>query len=452
MSDNILHQLDQQVGQISHLVALLNERLAAVRQLQEIERDRVNLSAQRETISSRQDEITRRIEEIKSALSAGGDDNDQTLRRLQETSAGLLTPSSLRSGTNFGKSEIAGDFPPVVAAAGESEAGPFEDLFQEEDHFPPVVAAAGESEAGGSSDEAGPFEDLFQEARELDASSDSWWDDEDDILPGSDNREVIEDRPIERVAETVQLTTKDGRAHQPKKKGLLGRFLVLISAIILAGGGMMSLGTAVAQDNAASLPSPTTAPTTTAVRLVTPTPTAEPTTSARFQNGPIVLVVNETLPTPTGPDEETPLPTPTTKTTGLRLPTRPEIIPVTETYTSEVEPGVLQWDVPRSDAGRHYNTPNCGEVGNTIVVGHSVWYEESGVFAPLLDVNVGDTIACGNDNGQEYDYRVVRKWSSPYEDGSWLIQPEDKQSKLLTLYTCNLELTNLVVVQAELVD
>lgn len=134
--------------------------------------------------------------------------------------------------------------------------------------------------------------------------------------------------------------------------------------------------------------------------------------------------------------------------TGLYLPTRAEMIPVEQTGTSQVAAGTVQWDVPRSVAGHHYDSPACGQAGNVIVNGHSIWYGETGAFAPLLSVEVGDMIGCVNDDGEVFSYRITRKWSSAYEDGSWLTQPGDGVRQI-TLYTCNLDLTALVVVQGE---
>lgn len=110
----------------------------------------------------------------------------------------------------------------------------------------------------------------------------------------------------------------------------------------------------------------------------------------------------------------------------------------------------MQWAVPRYDAGQHNTTPACGQPGNTIIVGHSVWYDDSGVFAPLLAVEPGQFIRCKNDDGREYVYQVQRKWEAPYEDGSWLSQAQTDD--LLTLYTCRLDLTGLVIVQAQRID
>lgn len=205
---------------------------------------------------------------------------------------------------------------------------------------------------------------------------------------------------------------------------------------------------------AAALPTPAVLPTTASAALPTTSPQPEQTASPGvYRNGPVVLVVSQQAQEPAG--TPTPLPAPrrrlTSRPAGLYLPTWPEMLPVEETSTSEVAPGVLQWNVPRYNAGHHNNTPACGEPGNAIIVGHSVWYSEAGIFRPLLDVEEGDQVECVNADGQSYTYRVVRKWSSPYEDGSWLVQPEG-DIKQLTLYTCNLSLTALVIVQAELIE
>jgi hypothetical protein len=131
----------------------------------------------------------------------------------------------------------------------------------------------------------------------------------------------------------------------------------------------------------------------------------------------------------------------------------PIVVAETTTTPVEVEGRTYQrWQVPRYDAGHHVDTPAFGQAGNTTIVGHSIWYGETGIFAPVLKLDVGDLIKAVNDDGSTYTYRVTRRWSSPYEDSSWLKAPDDPDKKLLTLYTCNLDLTALVVVQAELVD
>lgn len=186
---------------------------------------------------------------------------------------------------------------------------------------------------------------------------------------------------------------------------------------------------------AAALPQPAPTP----ADLTTPhKPTA--------RSGPIILVVA----TPTA---VRPAPTPvrlSAHVAALELPGVSEAVAVTRTQAVPVGDGVVQWEVPRYDAGQHMTTPACGEPGNTIIVGHSVWYEESGVFAPLLNVEAGEIIRCVNSDGQAYVYRVERKWEAPYEDGSWLTQKQT--SDLLTLYTCRLDLTGLIIVQAKRID
>jgi LPXTG-site transpeptidase (sortase) family protein len=129
-------------------------------------------------------------------------------------------------------------------------------------------------------------------------------------------------------------------------------------------------------------------------------------------------------------------------------------LPVEETTTAPVEiDGQIyqRWQVPRYNAGHHQDTPAFGQPGNTIIVGHSIWYGEDGIFRPLLDLQVGDLIRAENDDGTVYTYQVTHRWASTYEDNSWLIQPSDPNENQITLYTCNLSLTALEVVQAELV-
>lgn len=176
------------------------------------------------------------------------------------------------------------------------------------------------------------------------------------------------------------------------------------------------------------------------------TPAAPTPTSAPARSGPIILVA--ATPTPAA----RPLPTPrrSALVAALSLPGVSEPVVVTQPQAEPVGEGVVQWAVPRYDAGQHNTTPACGQPGNTIIVGHSVWYDDSGVFAPLLAVEPGQFIRCKNDDGREYVYQVQRKWEAPYEDGSWLSQAQTDD--LLTLYTCRLDLTGLVIVQAQRID
>ena len=204
---------------------------------------------------------------------------------------------------------------------------------------------------------------------------------------------------------------------------------------------------------AAALGAVNTVPAAVLTPTLVPTPTPAPTailtsTTAVTRNGPIILVV--ATPEPVRPVPAAPSRRRATHVTGVELPTVAGVLPVTETKPVDVGDGVVQWDVPRYDAGQHNATPACGEPGNTIIVGHSVWYEESGIFEPLLDVQPGQLVNCTNDDGQVYTYQITRKWDSPYEDGSWLTQ--EQPDDLLTLYTCRLDLTGLVVVQAKRID
>jgi hypothetical protein len=129
----------------------------------------------------------------------------------------------------------------------------------------------------------------------------------------------------------------------------------------------------------------------------------------------------------------------------------PIVIEETSTVPVEMNGRTYQrWEVPRDRAGHHLTTPAFGQAGNATIVGHSIWYGQTGVFEPLLSLDVGDLIRGVNDDGSSYSYQVTRRWSSPYEDNSWLRSPEDPHEKRLTLYTCNSDLTALVVVQAEL--
>jgi LPXTG-site transpeptidase (sortase) family protein len=128
-------------------------------------------------------------------------------------------------------------------------------------------------------------------------------------------------------------------------------------------------------------------------------------------------------------------------------------IPVEPTYTeAEQRDGHLyaRWQVPLNAAGHHSDTPAFGAQGNVIIVGHSIWYGLPQVFAPLLGVEVGDTLTGVNADGRHYTYRVTGTWATGYEDGAWL--SEVTGAKRLTLYTCNQALTGLVIVQAELIE
>lgn len=128
-----------------------------------------------------------------------------------------------------------------------------------------------------------------------------------------------------------------------------------------------------------------------------------------------------------------------------------EVIP---TYTEETVLGghmYQQWQVPLNKAGHHFDTPAFGQKGNVIIVGHSFWYGLRKDFAPVLTLSPGDLLTGVNNDGGQYTYKVVNQWSSSYEDGSWLRQPPTP-AKLLTLYTCNDDLTELYVVQAALIE
>lgn len=178
-------------------------------------------------------------------------------------------------------------------------------------------------------------------------------------------------------------------------------------------------------------------------------PSPEPTVVPTATLPPATPTV--TLPPAVIHDDPTPTPVPATQPVRLYL--AGQSIAVEPSW---LEPETLngatynRWQVPAENAGHHTDTPAFGETGNVIVGGHSTWYGALKVFAPILGLQIGDTVTGENADGQSYTYRVVSRQDTTYEDNTWLEQPDNK--KLLTLYTCNLHLTGLVVIQGELVQ
>ncbi len=199
-------------------------------------------------------------------------------------------------------------------------------------------------------------------------------------------------------------------------------------------------------DNRSAAPAavPTRSQSTPRVPVSILSPGAESEKTEARREGPIVLVAAAS-PTAAPGREETPVPVPS-RAVRLELPSG-EIVSVGRSRPIPVGPGIVQWDVPRDVAGQHADTPGCGQAGQTVIVGHSVWYSERGVFASLLETTPGQIIRCVNDDGRVYQYQITSTREVSYEDGSWLSEVSTKD--LLTLYTCKADLTALVVVQAE---
>ena len=107
------------------------------------------------------------------------------------------------------------------------------------------------------------------------------------------------------------------------------------------------------------------------------------------------------------------------------------------------------WLVPLNVIGHHSGTPGFGQPGNVILAGHSVWYGAPGLFYDLPHLEPGDLIYGHNHDGNRATYRVTRRWRSPYDEADWLA--ESPPVPTLTLYTCQHDLSGLVIVQAELV-
>lgn len=176
-------------------------------------------------------------------------------------------------------------------------------------------------------------------------------------------------------------------------------------------------------------------------------PSPEPTV---VQTATPTVVPTATLPPAVIHDDPTPAPVPAQP---ARLYLAGQSIAVEPSW---LEPETLngstynRWQVPAENAGHHTDTPAFGAIGNVIIGGHSTWYGALKVFAPILGFQIGDTVTGENADGQSYTYRVISRQDTTYEDNTWLEQPDNK--KLLTLYTCNLHLTGLVVIQGELVQ
>ena len=122
------------------------------------------------------------------------------------------------------------------------------------------------------------------------------------------------------------------------------------------------------------------------------------------------------------------------------------ITPVRRETRLEGDRPVWRWQVPRDTVGWHEGTAAFGE-GVTVLNGHSIWYDQPGVLAPLLDARPGDVIAGRNADGRVVRYRVTEVYPVAFDDGEALAAAMRRAD--LVIYTCDQDLKNLVFVLGE---
>jgi LPXTG-site transpeptidase (sortase) family protein len=116
------------------------------------------------------------------------------------------------------------------------------------------------------------------------------------------------------------------------------------------------------------------------------------------------------------------------------------IVPVGVKWLSQDDKRYGTWEVADNEVGWHNLSARLGQVGNTVLAGHSDI--KAKVFRNLKDVELGDEIIVFSNSGAEYRYVVTGKFlvqekGVPVEvrirNAQWIGPTHDER---LTLVTC----------------
>ena len=124
-----------------------------------------------------------------------------------------------------------------------------------------------------------------------------------------------------------------------------------------------------------------------------------------------------------------------------------DIIPVTLTFQSQeiscriASVGVDDNNVMESVEDAHiaswlsmdpYVVP--GDVGNAIIGGHNLWRGKAGTFSILKNIQLGDSVLVGFNNGEWRYFDVIEIGNCAFDDTTYMDAEADEA--LLTLITC----------------
>lgn len=75
-----------------------------------------------------------------------------------------------------------------------------------------------------------------------------------------------------------------------------------------------------------------------------------------------------------------------------------------------------------------------GDKGNAIIGGHNLWKGQAGTFSILKNLQIGDPVAVGFNNGEWRYFEVIESHECSYNDSTYMNAESDEA--LLTLITC----------------
>ena len=89
--------------------------------------------------------------------------------------------------------------------------------------------------------------------------------------------------------------------------------------------------------------------------------------------------------------------------------------------------------------------PNPNEIGNLCIAGHN--YNNDTFFSNLHQLEIGDTVFVEDNLSKVIEYRIYKKYETPFTDTSCTLQ-DTFGKKELTLVTCNNLNGNRIIVKA----
>ena len=92
-----------------------------------------------------------------------------------------------------------------------------------------------------------------------------------------------------------------------------------------------------------------------------------------------------------------------------------------------------------SQAGWLKTSPIPGNTGQSIIAGHSFWYDEVGDFAYLLDMEIGEQVSIEYENQQLESFVVIEKKAINIvkQPESTINTADSENRRLVTLITCS---------------
>ena len=164
--------------------------------------------------------------------------------------------------------------------------------------------------------------------------------------------------------------------------------------------------------------------------LPSPTGTLLPTPSGTATPWQIDLSGPDATPPPIRTPTPSPTPTPRPTYGPAKYMTIPSIKLEAKVVEAPFQNG--EYIVPLYDVGHHQGSPNPGEIGNSIYVGHVATISAGHVFARLAEIKPGDAIYVFTE-AYRTDWVVYESKAHDKNDVAFLAQGQGQE---ITLYTC----------------